>query len=254
MLRDALRQLTTEADTRFIAAAIQNIVEQYMMRGEIELPDISFDELPDDNWTSGVEEFRACTTEQLWGLLGLAKPKLPHFNTDHDSENIHDRWDKADAAWFADKANLVPFQPCWHQLVGILKMLKMAFEGKPILLMDEVGVGKTLQVVGVVAMLAYYRKFWNDEHDYPGMFCKCQVVVSLFTQSDKSLSRQKVPWRVRRNPRSPHPHCLPRVASGPVALRSAKVPPTAVVRPAPLYGDIDHKAGLLEGGDEGRGS
>ena len=40
-------------------------------------------------------------------------------------------------------------------VVGILKMLINTFEGRPVLLMDEVRVGKTLQVLGYSAMRAY---------------------------------------------------------------------------------------------------
>ena len=186
VLCDALQQLASEKDVCFVASLIQDVIEQHQTRGEVELPEISFDDLPDSNWPSGVEEFSACTMEQLWELLGLSERTLPHFNTDYDDENLHDRWDEAEAAWFADKANLVPFEPRWHQLIGILKMLKMAFEGKPVLLMDEVGVGKRMQVVGVVAMLAHYRDCWEKTHDYPGMFGKCCVVVASFTQADMS--------------------------------------------------------------------
>ena len=252
VLRDALQQLASEADVRFIAAVIQDAIEQYEGRDHTIIPEISFDALPDDNWCSGVETFMELTTEQLWLMLGLANQKLPNFNADHDSENIHDRWDKSEAAWFADKANLVPLEPRWHQLVGILKMLHLAFDGKPVLLMDEVGVGKTMQVVGLIAMLAYYREFWDKNQDYPGIFGRCSVVLSLFTQSHKSLSGKEVPRRDRRHPRPPSDHLLPCLAAEPVVVRAAQVPRTAVVRPVPLCWDIGHKARLLGGSDEER--
>ena len=229
VLRDALRELAREADIRLVAASIQDAIQQYEGREHTDIPDISFDALPDPKWTSGVEDFSHFNMQQLWDMLGLAVPKLPNFNTDHDSESIHDRWDKSEAAWFADKANLVPLEPRWHQLVGILKMLHLAFDGKPVLLMDEVGVGKTMQVVGLIAMLAYYREFWDKNQDYPGIFGRCSVVLSLFTQSHKSLSGKEVPRRDRRHPRPSQHHCLPRLAAEPVVVRAAQVPRTAVV-------------------------
>ena len=116
----------------------------------------------------------------------MAERRLPHFNADHDIDNLHDRWDEAEAAWFADKANLVPLEPRWHQLVGILKMLHLAFDGKPVLLVDEVGVGKTMQVVGVIAMLAHYRDCWEKTQDYPGIFGKYRAIVASLTQADMS--------------------------------------------------------------------
>lgn len=67
---------------------------------------------------------------------------------------------------------LEPLRPTWHQLVGILRMLELAFEGKPVLLMDEVGVGKTLQGAGFIAMLEFYRQYHSTHHKYPGAFGK----------------------------------------------------------------------------------
>lgn len=169
-LRDALAELAGREDILLAHMAIQDAIEQYEARDNTDVPEMSFEELPPDEWIEGVEEFKDCTTDSLWELLGLAAKVLPLFNVDLDSDGLHDRWDRREDTWFADKANLVPLEPRWHQLVGILKMLKLAFEGKPIMLMDEVGVGKTMQVVGLIAMLAYYRDFWEKNQDYPGIF------------------------------------------------------------------------------------
>ena len=40
-------------------------------------------------------------------------------------------------------------------------MLEQAFEGKLVLLMDGVGLGKTMQVLGAICCLAYYRQVYD---------------------------------------------------------------------------------------------
>ena len=49
-------------------------------------------------------------------------------------------------------------------------MLQRAFDGNPILLMDGVGIGKTFQVIGFIACLAY---------KFPGTFGESFVLTSI---------------------------------------------------------------------------
>ena len=167
--------MAQKEDVFLVRMSIQDAIEQYEARNLGEMPDMSLDgELPgwDKDWTEGIEEFKNISTDVLWAMLGRPDKDLPWFNTHHDPDGIHNRWESRDDEWFANPKNLVPLVPRWHQLVGILRMLQLAFAGKPILLMDEVGVGKTLQVVGTITMLAYFRGFWKDKKDYPGAFGK----------------------------------------------------------------------------------
>ena len=167
--------------------SIRDAIEQYEARNHGEMPDMSMDDAPawDEEWEEGIEEFQHHSTDDLWAMLGRPDKDLPWFNTHHDPDGIHNRWDSRDDEWFADPKNVVPLVPRWHQLVGILRMLQMAFARKPILLMDEVGVGKTFQVVGTITMLAYFRGFWKDKKDYPGAFGKYHLLllISSLTRS-----------------------------------------------------------------------
>lgn len=106
-------------------------------------------------------------------MLGIKSGEsLPLFNKWIDPKGMWDPWlDKTPTTLDSDKQR-EPFRAQWHQLVGIYKMLLQAFEGKSTLLMDAVGLGKTLQVVGVIAMLAYYREAKAQTGDYPGGFSK----------------------------------------------------------------------------------
>jgi hypothetical protein len=126
------------------------------------------------DWEEGTEAYKDFTPEQLWSALGLGDTKvLPFFNTQIDPDNVHHRWTEEGRAFFDDsKRSKIPLEPHWHQLGGILKMLELAFSKKPTLLMDEVGVGKTLQVVGIIAMIAYFREFYAFTGSFPGKFSK----------------------------------------------------------------------------------
>ena len=62
-----------------------------------------------------------------------------------------------------NESALRPLAPRWHQLVGIVKIVMQAFKGEPLMLMDEVGVGKTLQLVGAIATLTFFRDFYEKK-------------------------------------------------------------------------------------------
>ena len=49
-------------------------------------------------------------------------------------------------------------------------MLEHAFEGKATLLMDRVGLRKTMQVISMITCLIYYRTYYTQKGNYPGHF------------------------------------------------------------------------------------
>jgi hypothetical protein len=51
--------------------------------------------------------------------------------------------------------------PQWHQLVGILRLIDRVLDGKSVMLMDGVRVGKTMQAVGLIACLTHYREHYK---------------------------------------------------------------------------------------------
>ncbi|GAB1528076.1 hypothetical protein RhiTH_011267 [Rhizoctonia solani] len=102
----------------------------------------------------GVAHLMSFSAEHLWNLLGLPGANQFPFaepganNTLNSSTSQH-------------KTRAVPF---WHQLVGTLKILEGAFtqrtgtRAQPALLCDNVGLGKTVQIIGVISMLEHYYK------------------------------------------------------------------------------------------------
>lgn len=59
-------------------------------------------------------------------------------------------------------------------------MLERAFEGEPVLLMDGLGLGKTLQVLGVITCLAWYREYYERKKAFPGHFGESSLMLLLF--------------------------------------------------------------------------
>lgn len=127
------------------------------------------------DWTEGVEEYQTWTTQQLWDGLGLGNARdrsderhIPLFHKVQDPLGLHNPW--TDTEWFKVPANVTPFQLRWHQLVGINKLADNFFNSLPVLSMDGVGLGKTAQVVGFLAVVASFREHYEKFQDFPGKF------------------------------------------------------------------------------------
>ncbi|KAH9852798.1 hypothetical protein C2E23DRAFT_697312, partial [Lenzites betulinus] len=107
-------------------------------------------------WTEGVEEYSKLSYAELARALGLPNSDLPFFNLLQDPIGELDAWSEEGQAVLRSDA-AVPLKPMWHQMVGITKIIDNLFDKKNLLIMDEVGVGKTMQAVGAIAMYEYQR-------------------------------------------------------------------------------------------------
>lgn len=124
----------------------------------------------DMNWDTGVEEFQEMNAMQLHELLGLPKEGLPFFNRKEDPMNAHDPWSEEGQEWLKTSKDAVAFGPRWHQLVGIAKMTRRMLASQPMFVFDEVGVGKTMQAVGLIALRAYYVHHYQKHGHLPGQW------------------------------------------------------------------------------------
>ena len=134
-------------------------------------------ELSLDDWETGVEEYQDYDLDKIWGALGLGETNtLPWFNEVTDENpNISQRvdpWMEEDWDKFLDSGKGVPLGPRWHQLVGIVKIMRHAIKGKPLLLMDQVGVGKTMQIIGAITTYVLFHSFYEAHKKFPGEFGK----------------------------------------------------------------------------------
>jgi hypothetical protein len=170
-VRDALEKLATEEEVKELEILIESTL------GAMVPPDgdevvIDFTKNIDvSDWKSGVEEYSKCSEDELWEHLGLPEKKLPFFQTRTDPDATLDPWSEEGQQWLDNPCS--PAQdlvPRWHQLVGILRLTDRVLDGKPVMLMDGVGIGKTLQAVGLIACLAHYREHYRKHGKFPGKF------------------------------------------------------------------------------------
>lgn len=172
ILRDALKKLASAQEVRDIEHLL-NAALEHVNTDENSAP-INFPEGPtlDMDWKEGVEDLANLTKDELWTALGFEKEKtLPFFQEFTDPDAAINPWSEEGEKWLGDTNSArEPLRPRWHQLVGIFRMLQRAFDGMPVLLMDGVGIGKTFQVIGFLACLAYYHRFYAKNSKFPGHF------------------------------------------------------------------------------------
>ncbi|KAI6029042.1 P-loop containing nucleoside triphosphate hydrolase protein [Pisolithus microcarpus] len=172
-LREALRNLASEDDITAVTQYLLATMEEMDGADADERVDLDLDAPLDPDWTEGVENLSKLTDDSLWQKLGLADKRIPFFQRWTDPDGLIDPWSPEGQAWLnTSTSKRHELEPRWHQLVGIYRMLERTFEGKPVLLMDGVGLGKTLQVLGTIACLAYYRHVYKEKGVFPGDFAE----------------------------------------------------------------------------------
>lgn len=124
------------------------------------------------------------TPADLWKRLGVPDCAVPFFNKKVDPDGHHDPWTEKGRTWLEQAGNGVPLALRWHQIVGVLKMLDNAFAGKPILLMDSVGLGKTIQVAAILAFLMFYRSYYEVQGEFPGHFGTYHICAHQSTMTN----------------------------------------------------------------------
>jgi hypothetical protein len=173
VIRDALQKLASEKDVQEIGQLIRAALENADLQDAhvpVELPDGDSIEIP---WSEGTEDLATLTEDHLWTHLGLDKKRLPFFSEFTDPDAIIEPWTEDGEKWLAsESSNREALRPRWHQLVGIYRMLQRAFEGKSVLLMDGVGIGKTFQVIGFIACLSHFHWHYDVHKKFPGAFGK----------------------------------------------------------------------------------
>ncbi|EPQ49722.1 hypothetical protein GLOTRDRAFT_134692, partial [Gloeophyllum trabeum ATCC 11539] len=176
VIQDALMNLASLEEIRDLQAHLIAALENagVMLDGGEEPLDFDLDSQAFDwkAWKEGTEDLAKVSEEELWAHLGFGEKKqLPLFQEWYDPSGMIEPWSEEGVAWLENpQSGRARLQPKWHQLVGIFRMLQHLFEGRAVLLMDGVGLGKTLQSVGVLACLVYYREHYRQKNDYPGWF------------------------------------------------------------------------------------
>ncbi|KAB5587982.1 SNF2 family amino-terminal protein [Ceratobasidium theobromae] len=101
---------------------------------------------------AGVAHLGKMTMEDMWRQLGLRDGLLPGRAVDESGNSL---------------------RLAWHQWVSILEMVDRSFTatlgqvGRPTLLADEVGFGKTAQVIGYLQVLWHLKTLQDSNVDWP---------------------------------------------------------------------------------------
>jgi hypothetical protein len=170
-LRDALDRLAAEEEVKELELLIEmTLAAMVPLEGDELVVDFEENLILND-WKSGVEEYDKCSKDNLWEHLGLSEKKLPFFQVRSDPDAAIDPWSEEGQQWLDDPTSLTQkLAPWWHQLVGILRLIDRVLDCEPVMLMDGVGVGKTMQAVGLIACLAHYREHYRKHGKFPGKF------------------------------------------------------------------------------------
>jgi hypothetical protein len=132
------------------------------------------------------EKFNQLPEPELWKFLGFNQEdgKVPFFN-DYLSLAGHNPIDHPSAFKDLDSENLPEdFIPCrlrWAQLVGIAAAITTFTQNdaaavrKSILLADDVGLGKTGTVMGIIAVFMHARMLQEKGAPLPPIFGECKA-------------------------------------------------------------------------------
>ncbi|KAG2359170.1 P-loop containing nucleoside triphosphate hydrolase protein [Suillus spraguei] len=157
-LRDALDKLATEDEVKELEILIESTLGAMV---------------PSDGDEVVIDFTEILIDDDLWEHLGLSEKKLPFFQTRTDPDATIDPWSEEGQQWLDDPhGHAQNLAPRWHQLVGILRLIDRVLDGRPVMLMDGVGVGKTMQAVGLIACLAHYREHYRKHGRFPGKFAQ----------------------------------------------------------------------------------
>jgi len=131
--------------------------------------------------TSDLERLSA---DELWDMLGCTDRFIPGMARVLDRTGSHTLTNRSQRPQVLREMDTAlgrilsgeedekweKFTLKWHQLVGVVRMVELCFAGKPCLLMDEVGVGKTVETLAAIAALAHLHNFYQDYGHYPRAF------------------------------------------------------------------------------------
>jgi hypothetical protein len=148
------------------------------------------------------------TNEELAGLdlkelytdyLGLPSCRIPGLfeNMVRPDRSSVDRWSSTARVIPAD--DLVPLNLDHRQVVGVVRKLMNAFKGHPIINSDDVGVGKTFQVLAVVAVLKWFAHYFDEHHQYPGAYFRMCIVAELIFLVRSPIETGEMSWPPTRN-------------------------------------------------------
>lgn len=152
-----------------IEAEISEALERY--RGNFDdVPLFSGEKpvIPDWNLDDELKHLTDKSTDDLWRLLGISDNKLVPLADWRDPLLQFSQWLKDDDICPQERKEECNLR--WHQLVGLNRLAEAVFSKSCVLNMDEVGVGKTLQIIGLLAYRIMNIEELKQSGRYMGKF------------------------------------------------------------------------------------
>lgn len=120
-------------------------------------------------YSEGVKHLENKTPAELYKLLGLERHSIPFFKDEMAVEqDVSSKLGGLEtiATTTRTEGGSLP----WHQLVVVVRAMERGMRSEPVLLIDTVDLGKTVPVIAIFAMLAYYREYYKENRRYPGLW------------------------------------------------------------------------------------
>jgi hypothetical protein len=152
----------------------------------------AWDKVVEDLGDMGVDDMKGGTTEELSNLLGFVDARPVNWNNFRSKDNLVSGWDTSASADVRQKSehggpDMDELRLLWHQLCGIAAIVDRVWTGEEtpgvhgVLLADDVGVGKTAQVMGVIAFLQLVFKLEEQGLPRPPIISTSRSRPSLRT-------------------------------------------------------------------------
>lgn len=139
------------------------------------------------NLEDELKPWNTMPTADLWKLMGPTREHqvngtsvttLPGMTPCYDDDDEMTSWGRTDGTpWWLDPAipdkRKIPATLNHHQLVGVHKAIRWVAEGKGGLIADEVGVGKTAQVIATIQLREQLLYMKKKGYSYPAGLGEC---------------------------------------------------------------------------------
>ena len=141
-----LAKLTTEDQAERILMELQGLLD-LSLEESAPLPILNFGSVNMsaiiNDWKEGVKQYHQYSQNELGEILEPSNTcVILFFQKKLDVHETCQPWMEEGEHWLSTSPDTQLLQVKWHQLVSMIHLLDCTLQGKPILLMDEVGVGK----------------------------------------------------------------------------------------------------------------
>lgn len=166
-LREAIALWASEDQALQLTIVLREVA---MQSTKVVVPNAEFDP-PLEDWETGVEHLAGRSTSQLYEDFGLADLRIPTFNHFYDAVGEHDPWNTEDVEWYKTPSpNRRSYDLRYHQLCCVDTTMRASLRGESMLLLDAVGLGKTVEAIALIAMRAYFYRVYEDTGKFPGKY------------------------------------------------------------------------------------